>query len=156
MCCVVRYERLAEQEEMNAQQQRRRLFAELEQERDKMAAHWNLQRSQLEQQQTEALVSVSLCVWCAVCMCMKRTIISEQEAHTREVEELKRGHTEAMEEAERRHGSQLRSLEEKMATERQAWQENFSRRQETTFLAREREMRESLRQERDKVGLIGL
>ena len=65
VCCVVRYERLAEQEEMNAQQQRRRLFAELEQERDKMAAHWNLQKSQLEQQQTEALVCVSLCVWCA-------------------------------------------------------------------------------------------
>ena len=57
-----------------------------------------------------------------------------------------------MAEAERRHGSQMRAVEERVATERTAWQENFTRRQESTFLAREREMRESLRQERDKVG----
>ena len=56
-----------------------------------------------------------------------------------------------LEEAERRHGCQLRAVEERLATERDAWQENYTRRQETVFLAREREMRESLRQERDKV-----
>lgn len=58
-----------------------------------------------------------------------------------------------MEEAERRHSSQLKSVEERLSTEREAWQENFTRKQETTFLSREREMRESLRQERDKVRL---
>lgn len=58
-----------------------------------------------------------------------------------------------MEEAERRHSSQLKAVEERLSTEREAWQENFTRKQETTFLSREREMRESLRQERDKVRL---
>ena len=57
-----------------------------------------------------------------------------------------------MAEAERRHKSQLRAVEERLGAEREAWQENFTRKQETAFLAREREMRESLRQERDKVG----
>ena len=88
-----------------------------------------------------------------ICLC-------EQEAHAREVEELKRECSQAKEEAERRHASQLRALEERMATERQTWQESFTRRQENALLAREREMRESLRQERDKVGwwwaLIGV
>ena len=68
-----------------------------------------------------------------------------------EMEEVQREHSRAVEEAERRHSSQLRAVEERLATEREAWQENYTRRQETTFLAREREMRESLRKERDKV-----
>lgn len=67
------------------------------------------------------------------------------------MEELQGEHSRQLEEAERRHGSQLRSLEERLVTERQAWQENYTRRQEAAFLTREREMRESLRQERDKV-----
>ena len=41
---------------MSSQQQRRRLFAELEQEREKMAAQWDLQRHQLEQQLIESQV----------------------------------------------------------------------------------------------------
>ena len=61
-CVCCRYEKLAEQEEMNSQQQRRRLFAELEQEREKMAAQWNLQRQQLEHQQVETQVCASLLI----------------------------------------------------------------------------------------------
>ena len=53
---VFRYEKLAEQEEMNAQQQRRRLFAELQVERDKMAAQWDQQRREMDEQQAEAQV----------------------------------------------------------------------------------------------------
>ena len=75
-----------------------------------------------------------------------------QEAHRREVEEAQREAKSAMEEVERRHGVQLRSLEERLTAEREAWQENYTRRQETALLTREREMRESLRLERDKVG----
>lgn len=51
-----RYEKLAEQEEMSAQQQRRKLFAELQLERDKMAAQWEQQRRELEQQQADSQV----------------------------------------------------------------------------------------------------
>lgn len=39
---------------MSSQQQRRRLFAELEQEREKMAGQWELQRQQLEHQLAES------------------------------------------------------------------------------------------------------
>ena len=55
-CC--RYEKLAEQEEMTAQQQRRRLFAEVQQERDKMAAQWEQQRREMEQQLTDSQVNL--------------------------------------------------------------------------------------------------
>ena len=41
---------------MSSQQQRRRLFAELEEERKKVAAQWELQRQQLEHQLTDAQV----------------------------------------------------------------------------------------------------
>ena len=57
----------------------------------------------------------------------------------------------AMKEAERRHVFQLKAVEERLVTEKTMWQENYTQRQETTFFAREREMRDSLRQERDKV-----
>ena len=57
VCVCVRYEKLAEQEEISAQQQRRRLFAELQAERDKMTAQWNQQNTELEQQKADAFVS---------------------------------------------------------------------------------------------------
>ena len=41
---------------MNAQQQRRRLFAELQTERDKMAAQWDQQRREMEEQQADSQV----------------------------------------------------------------------------------------------------
>ena len=76
-----------------------------------------------------------------------------QEAHAKEVEALQRDRTLGPRRRQRGDmAPQLRTVEERLGTEKTAWQENFTRRQETTFLAREREMRESLRQERDKVG----
>ena len=54
--CCGRYEKLAEQEEVSSQQQRRRLFAELQAERDKMATQWEQQRRGVEQQQAELQV----------------------------------------------------------------------------------------------------
>ena len=54
ICC--RYEKLAEQEEMNAQQQRRRLFAELQTERDKMTTQWDQQKREMEQLQAASQV----------------------------------------------------------------------------------------------------
>ena len=48
-----RYEKLAEQEEVNYQQQRRRLFGEVQQEKEKLAAQFHQQKITLEQQQRE-------------------------------------------------------------------------------------------------------
>ena len=52
----LRYEKLAEQEELSSQQQRRRLFAELQQERDKMATQFQQRQRALEQEHAEMQV----------------------------------------------------------------------------------------------------
>ena len=81
-------------------------------------------------------VSISFCV---------------QEYHGRQLAEQHREHTQRTEEMERSHATQLQTLVERMATEKEAWQENITRKQETALMAKEREMRDTLRQERDKV-----
>ena len=48
-----RYEKLAEQEEVSYQQQRRKLFGEVQQEKEKLATQFHQQRQFLEQQQRE-------------------------------------------------------------------------------------------------------
>ena len=62
-----------------------------------------------------------------------------QEAHSREVKELKRDHSRAVEELERRHALEMRTAEERLSAEKAAWQENYTRRQETSFMTRETE-----------------
>ena len=52
---------------------------------------------------------------------------------------------------QRRHSIELREQRERLELERQAWEENLLKRQETSMMTREREMKEQLRQERDKV-----
>jgi hypothetical protein len=64
---------------------------------------------------------------------------------------LKAAHSQQLEEMQRRHSSELREQRERMDVEKQAWEENILKRQDTAMMTREREMREQLRQERDKV-----
>lgn len=64
---------------------------------------------------------------------------------------MKVAHSQQLEEMQRRHSSELREQRERMELEKQAWEENILKRQDTTMMTREREMREQLRQERDKV-----
>ena len=75
-----RYEKLAEQEEINYQQQRRKLFGEVQQERDRLASQVDQQRVELEREYRE-----------------------RQEAQGREVEEMRSHHVRTMEEVQRRH-----------------------------------------------------
>ena len=51
--CTFRYEKLAEQEELSYQQQRRKLFGEVQQEKEKLAAQFHQQKVLLEQQQRQ-------------------------------------------------------------------------------------------------------
>ena len=51
-----RYEKLAEQEELNYQQQRRRLFAEIEQEKERLAQQNLQERTQLDRELLESKV----------------------------------------------------------------------------------------------------
>ena len=64
---------------------------------------------------------------------------------------MKVAHSQQLEAMQRRHSSELREQRERLELEKQAWEENILKRQDTTMMTREREMREQLRQERDKV-----
>ena len=52
---------------------------------------------------------------------------------------------------ERRHNCDIKDLQERAKIEKQAWEENILRRQEASTLSKEREIREQLKKERDKV-----
>ena len=67
---------------------------------------------------------------------------------------MKVSHSQQLEEMQRRHSSEMREQREKIELEKQAWEENLLKRQETTMMTREREMKEQLRQDRDKVTKI--
>ena len=43
----------------------------------------------------------------------------------------------------------MKDLQERLSIERQAWEENYIKKQDTILLSREREMKERLRKERD-------
>ena len=122
-----RHEKLAEQEEISYQQQRRKLFQEVQKEREKLSTSVEQQRVEMEREWKEL-----------------------QEAHERKVEELKTMHARTLEETQRRHNSELTNLEERLLIERQSWEENYCKRQEAVLLGKERELRERLKRERDK------
>ena len=67
------------------------------------------------------------------------------------LEELKSEHARQLAEIERRHGCEVKDLTERSKVEKQAWEENMIKKQEVEMLGKEREMREQLRKERDKV-----
>lgn len=122
-----RYEKMAEQEEVNYQQQRRRLFGEVAQEKDKLADQFLKQKANLDLQ-----------------------IKENAELHERQMGELKVMHEQEVEELKLRQRSELRNKEDRFASDRQAWEENLLRSQQADFMTREREMRAKLREERDK------
>ena len=66
-------------------------------------------------------------------------------------DQLKTSHSQQLEELQRRHSSELKEVRERMEVEKQAWEESILKRQEAALMAKERELREQLRQERDKV-----
>lgn len=46
--------------------------------------------------------------------------------------------------------AELEELRERLATEKEAWEQNYLKKQEGWMVGKEREVRESLRQERDR------
>ena len=70
---------------------------------------------------------------------------------SRLIEDLKSEHTRQIGEMERRHNCDIKDLQERSKVEKQTWEENLLRRQEANALSKEREIRDQLRKERDKV-----
>uniref|UniRef100_A0A4W3JYT0 Centrosomal protein 131 n=1 Tax=Callorhinchus milii TaxID=7868 RepID=A0A4W3JYT0_CALMI len=116
-----------EQEEHSLQQQRRRLYAEVAEEKERLNQNAVRQRAELEE--------------------LRRQLESNCSLATKA---LREEFDKTKEEQERRHQVESRSLKERLDIEKQAWEENFMKKQEAWLLTRERELKEELRRGRDR------
>ncbi|XP_068510892.1 centrosomal protein of 131 kDa isoform X1 [Anas acuta] len=122
-----RCEKQLEQEEQALQQQRRRLYAEVAEEKERLSQQAARQRAEVEE--------------------LRRQLEASSSAVTAA---LKEEHAKEQEERERRHQAEVKVLKERLEMERQAWEANYVKKEEAWLLARERELREEVRKERDK------
>ncbi|XP_064584706.1 centrosomal protein of 131 kDa isoform X2 [Zonotrichia leucophrys gambelii] len=122
-----RCEQQLEQEEQALELQRRRLYAEVAEEKERLSQQAARQRAEAEElrQQLEANSSA-----------LSRALRDE--------------YTKEKEEQERRHQAELKVLKEQLELEKQAWEANYVKKEEAWLLSRERELREEMRKERDK------
>ncbi|XP_033467299.1 centrosomal protein of 131 kDa isoform X1 [Epinephelus lanceolatus] len=122
-----RYEKQLQEEELSLQQQRRRLYKEVADEKERLAQLAARQRAELEDLRRQLEENSSLA----------GRALREELDKTRE-------------EQERRHQVEMKSLQERLDIEKQTWEENYKKKEEAWLLSRERELKEELRRERDK------
>eukprot|EP00117_Sycon_ciliatum_P020002 scpid16263/ scgid17949/ 5-azacytidine-induced protein 1; Centrosomal protein of 131 kDa; Pre-acrosome localization protein 1 len=122
-----RFERQLADEEQAMQQRTRRLYTELQDEKDKFAKDQH--ELALQFHEKEKLLQRS----------------RDQLVRQAEVENQTR-----LDEQARRHQSELREQSERLVIEREAWKENFMRKQGAELSAKERILRQELKVERDK------
>ncbi|NXO71138.1 CP131 protein, partial [Phainopepla nitens] len=122
-----RCEQQLEQEEQALELQRRRLYAEVAEEKERLSQQAARQRAEAEE--------------------LRRQLEANSSALTRA---LRDEYAKEKEEQERRHQAQLRVLKDQLEMEKQAWEANYVKKEEAWLLSRERELREEMRKERDK------
>ncbi|XP_038591074.1 centrosomal protein of 131 kDa isoform X3 [Micropterus salmoides] len=122
-----RYEKQLQEEELCLQQQRRRLYKEVADEKERLAQLAARQRAELEDLRRQLEENSSLA----------GRALREELDKTRE-------------EQERRHQVEMKALQERLDIEKQTWEENYKKKEEVWLLSRERELKEELRRERDK------
>uniref|UniRef100_A0A665WUN0 Centrosomal protein 131 n=1 Tax=Echeneis naucrates TaxID=173247 RepID=A0A665WUN0_ECHNA len=122
-----RYENQLQEEELCLQQQRRRLYKEVAEEKERLAQLAARQRAELEELRQQLEENSSLA----------GRALREELDKTRE-------------EQERRHQMEMKGLQERLDVEKQTWEENYKKKEEAWLLSRERELKEELRRERDK------
>lgn len=122
-----RYEKQLQEEELSLQQQRRRLYKEVADEKERLAQLAARQRAELEDLRRQLEENSSLA----------GRALREELDKTRE-------------EQERRHQLEMKALQERLDIEKQTWEENYKKKEEMWLLSRERELKEDLRRERDK------
>ncbi|XP_051888748.1 centrosomal protein of 131 kDa isoform X5 [Pristis pectinata] len=122
-----RYEKQLEQEEQAIQQQRRRLYAEVSEEKERLNQQAARQRAELDELRSQLEENCSLVT-----------------------KALKEEFEKTKEEQERRHQAEIQSLKERLEIEKQAWEENYMKKQEAWLLTRERGLKEEVRKGRDK------
>lgn len=124
---LVRYEKQLQEEELSLQQQRRRLYKEVSDEKERLAQLAARHRSELEDLRRQLEENNSLA----------GRALREELDKTREGQE-------------RRHQLEMKALHERIDIEKQTWEENYKKKEESWLLSRERELKEGLRRERDK------
>ncbi|CAL8304469.1 unnamed protein product [Lota lota] len=122
-----RYEKQLQEEEMSLQQQRRRLYKEVSDEKERLTQLAARQRAELEDLRRQLEDNSSLA------------------GHALR-EELDQSRAEQ----ERRHQVEMRGLKERLEIEKQTWEENYMKKEEAWLLSRERELKEEVRRGRDK------
>nr|XP_002740719.1 PREDICTED: 5-azacytidine-induced protein 1-like [Saccoglossus kowalevskii] len=122
-----RYEKQLEQEESAFQQQRRRLYAEIQEEKDRVAEQARRQRQELDRLQMQM-----------------------EENNRKAMNTMRQEYEKNRDENEHRHMVEVKELEERLKVEKEAWEENYMKKQETWLLAKERELKEQVRRDRDK------
>ncbi|CAE1176038.1 AZI1 [Acanthosepion pharaonis] len=122
-----RYEKQIQQEEEAFQNERRRLYAEIEAEKKRLASQSLREHNEVDRLQQQL-----------------------QNAHQQLLQTTKEEFDKSLADHEKRHKIEIQEIREKLALEKAAWEENFMKKQETTLLAKERELKEKVRRDRDK------
>uniref|UniRef100_A0A8C9Q004 Centrosomal protein 131 n=1 Tax=Spermophilus dauricus TaxID=99837 RepID=A0A8C9Q004_SPEDA len=108
-------------------QQRRRLYSEVAEERERLSQQAARQRAELEE--------------------LRQQLEDSSSALTRALRtEFEKG----QEEQERRHQVELKALKDQLEVERQAWTASCAKKEEAWQLNRERELKEEIRKDRDQ------
>ncbi|XP_071105625.1 centrosomal protein of 131 kDa-like [Haliotis cracherodii] len=122
-----RYEKQLQQEEESYQQQRRRLHAEVQEEKERLSQHASRQRTEVDKLQRQL-----------------------EDSHKMALDAMKSEFEKAREEQDRRHAIEVRELNERLRVEKEAWEENYMKKQETWLTQKERELKSHVRRDRDK------
>ncbi|XP_048870934.1 centrosomal protein of 131 kDa isoform X2 [Brienomyrus brachyistius] len=122
-----RFEKQLQEEEQALQQQRRRLYKDVAEEKERLAQLATRQRAELDD--------------------LRRHL---EENSTLARQALREELDKSREEQERRHQAELKALRERMEIEKQAWEENYMKKEETWLLSRERELKQEVLRGRDK------
>ncbi|XP_052513695.1 centrosomal protein of 131 kDa isoform X4 [Budorcas taxicolor] len=121
------FEQHLEQEQRALQQQRRRLYNEVAEEKERLGQQAARQRAELDE--------------------LRRQLEESSSAGGRALRaEFEKG----KEEQERRHQMELKALKDQLEVERQMWEANSAKKEEAWLLNRERELKEEIRKGRDK------
>ncbi|KAL2078387.1 hypothetical protein ACEWY4_026072 [Coilia grayii] len=122
-----RYEKQLQEEETALQQQKRRLYKEVAEEKERLTQLAARQRAELEE---------------------LRKQLEDNSSHASRA--LREEMEKSREEQERRHQIEIKALKERLEIEKQTWEENYMKKEEAWLLSRERELKEEVRRGRDK------
>lgn len=105
-----RYEKSLEEEEKSFLEQRRRLYAEVEEEKNRLAEQASFQRKELDR--------------------LKRML---EENNLSSIEAIKKEYATTHMEMEKKHQNELKNLTEKLEIEKQSWEQNYMKKQVNIF-----------------------